>query len=302
MLTFRGAHLPVYAELIDAGRRCDPDVVVIATPTLTHAAVCREVGEHFPRAEILLEKPAADKLPAAQILLKGKQDVYVALHMAFSPEVVWSVRLAKEMAGSFGPPIAIQSFHTDAYRTDLASAALRLSNSWVDSGINALSVIDQFATVIDRQSLRRLGETSWSMFEGIFTCAVDGGQAEAILVTSWNGADSGRSTRVAYASGAQLVMDHNAVEAYALDNGKIIGFFSDNSDASRRERHYRALYQSWLVDSQPQSIADSFRLHELLLRPESAENIPLLSRGRLPSTIVQVRYVRRRGYPKNALI
>jgi predicted dehydrogenase len=273
--TFRGADVPVYTELMDAGRRCDPDIVVIATPTPTHAAVCQEVCEHFPRADVLLEKPAADNLNTAQSLLKGKPDIYVALHMAFSPEVVWSMRLAKEMAADFGPPTAIQSFHTDAYRADLASAKSRLCNSWVDSGINALSVIDQFATVVGRRSLRRLGETTWSMFEGIFKCATKGEQAEAMVVTSWNGADTGRHTRVTYASGAELIMDHNAVEAYALDNGKLIAFFSDNDNTPRRERHYRALYHSWLIASRPQSIEDSFRLHDLLLRPESAEDIPL---------------------------
>jgi predicted dehydrogenase len=273
-LTFRGKQLPVHADLMDAGRRYDPDIVVVATPTPTHATVCQKVSEHFPHAAIVLEKPAAASLPVAERLLKGKPDVYVALHMAFSPEVAWSARLAKDKAASFGPPVAIQSFHTDAYQADLASAASRLSNSWVDSGINALSVIDQFATVTDRRSLRRLGETAWSMFEGIFACDVEGGQVEALVVTSWNGADTGRSTRVRYASGAELVMDHNAVEAYALENGKLIGFFSDSSDAPRRERHYKALYQSWLIDSQPRSIADSFRLHEVLLRPGS-EEVPL---------------------------
>ena len=274
-LAFRGKQVQVHADLMDAGRRYDPDIVVVATPTPTHAILCQKVSEHFPHAAILLEKPAAASLPAAERLLKGKPDVYVALHMAFSPEVAWSVRLAKDKAASFGPPVAIQSFHTDAYQADLASAASRLCNSWVDSGINALSVIDQFATVTDRRSLRRLGKTTWSIFEGIFTCDVEGGQVEALVVTSWNGADTGRSTRVRYASGAELVMDHNAVEAYALENGKLIGFFTDSSDAPRRERHYKALYQSWLVDSQPQSIADSFRLHEVLLRPESAEEVPL---------------------------
>jgi predicted dehydrogenase len=274
-LAFRGKQVPVHTDVMDASRWHDPDVVVIATPTPTHATVCQKVSKHFPHAAILLEKPAAANLPAAEGLLKGKPDVCVALHMAFSPEVAWSVRLAKDNAASFGPPVAIQSFHADAYQADLAPAASRLCNSWVDSGINALSIIDQFATVNDRRSLRSLGETTWSIFEGIFTCDVEGGQVEALVVTSWNGADTGRSTRVRYASGAELVMDHNAVEAYALENGKLIGFFTDSSDAPRRERHYKALYQSWLVDSQPQSIADSFRLHEVLLRPESAEEVPL---------------------------
>lgn len=263
---------------MDAGRH-DPDIVVVATPTATHAAVCQQVSEHFPDAVVLLEKPAANSLPAAQSLLEGKQDVYVALHMAFSPEVAWSVSLAKRMASRFGPPAAIASFHTDAYQADLSSAASRLCNSWVDSGINALSVIDQFATLVDRRSLRRLGKAAWSMFGATFTCEIEGGQIQATVVTSWNGADTGRSTRIRYASGAELIMDHNAVEAFAMDNGKLIDFFSDTSDAPRRERHYRALYQSWLVDSQAQSIADSSRLHELLLRPEAAEDVPLLSCG-----------------------
>lgn len=275
-LTFREADVPVYGELMDAGPH-DPDIVVVATPTATHAEVCEQVGEHFPRAAVLLEKPAADRLPVARKLLQGKQDVYVALHMAFSPEVAWSVSLAKRMAASLGPPVAIQSFHTDAYQADLSSAASRLCNSWVDSGINALSVIDQFATVADRRSLRRVGKAAWSMFEGTFTCDTEGGQIQALVVTSWNGADTGRSTRIRYASGAELVMDHNAVEAFAVDNGELIDFFSDASGVPRRERHYRALYQSWLVDSRPRSIADSSRLHELLLKPEAAEDVPLLS-------------------------
>ena len=280
-LIFNQAAVPVHTELMDAGRY-DPDIVVVATPTRTHATVCQEVGEHFPNAAVLLEKPAADSLPTARSLLKGKQDIYVAMHMAFSPEVTWSVRLAKEKAASFGPPVAIRSIHTDAYHAD-HTAESRLSNSWVDSGINALSVIDQFARMADRRSLRRLGKPTWSKFEGIFTCEAEGGQAEAMVVTSWKGAAAGRSTHIKYASGAELFMDHNTVEAYAVDNkGRLIRDFSDDSDdsdAPRRERHYRALYRSWLFESRPQLIANSLRLHELLLKPEAAPDIPLLSRG-----------------------
>ena len=126
-LPFRGKQVPVHADLMDAARRYDPDIVVIATPTPTHATVCQKVSAHFPHAAILLEKPAAASLSAAETLLKGKPDVYVALHMAFSPEVAWSVRLAKDKVASFGPPVAIQSLHTDPYQADLVSAASRLN-------------------------------------------------------------------------------------------------------------------------------------------------------------------------------
>jgi predicted dehydrogenase len=267
-LAFRGRKLPVYRELAEAAGLYNPDVVVIATPTPTHEAVCLDIAEHFPNTTVLLEKPAADDLSAARRLLsQDRPKVHVALHMAFSPEVSWGVRQVREKQSLFGVPVAIQSFSTDPYKSDLASAESRLSNSWIDSGINALSVIDRFAKVVDRRSLRQLDSDPDSAFEGIFTCESNGSKLDAFVLTSWNGADRARTTRIRYDSGAELIMDHNAVEGYVLHDGQIVSIFHDDSDLPRRERHYRALYQSWLVDKKPISAPDNSRLHDLLLRP-----------------------------------
>ena len=268
LLIFREDKVPVYRELMDAARRHDPHIVVVATPTPTHEDVCQTIGEYFPNTTVLLEKPASDNLPAAQRLLgKGKPKVHVALHMAFSPEVRWALGQVREKPCLFDVPVAIQSSFTDPYRSDFASAESRLSNSWVDSGINALSVIDQFARVVDRRSLRCLAPDPALAFEGIFTCLASGNELDALVLTSWNGADRSRMTRITYKSGAELVMDHNSVEGYVLRGGQIVSIFHDDSDLPRRERHYRALYQSWLLDNEPISASDSARLHELLLRP-----------------------------------
>lgn len=158
-LTFRGTKVPVYPSLFDmtADIKVQPDIVVVATPTPTHAEVCGEVAEYFGRASILVEKPAADNLEDAQRIVDGiggKQPVTVAYHMAFSPVVDWGLRETASRAGQLGTPVAIEAWAADPYQADMQSARERLANSWADSGINALSVIERFVRPVARTSLR----------------------------------------------------------------------------------------------------------------------------------------------------
>ena len=268
---FREAGIPVYPSVFDSTSApgIDPDVVVVATPTRTHADVCRDVGEYFRRAAILVEKPAADNLEDAQRIIQGvggKQRVTVGYHMAFSPEVSWGIAETARRSRELGPPVAIQSWNADPYHRELDSAQARLGNSWIDSGINALSVIERFAPPAERTSLRQIGDPSQSVYEGTFTCRAKDQQVTATVLTSWYATAPARSTRIRYASGAELVMDHNAVASYLLDGGRVSGMFGSDGSVPRREAHYRALYQSWLIDrDEIFTMEASLRLHQLLL-------------------------------------
>jgi predicted dehydrogenase len=269
-LNFRQREVPVYPGVFDAiSNKIDPGVVIIATPTPTHAQVCSEVAEYFPGATILVEKPAANNLGDAQRIIEGigsKQTVRVTYHMAFSPEVNWAVEQAHEEAEHLGRPIAIESWHADPYQLELASAEARLGTSWIDSGINALSVIERFARVTERTSLRQIGEAPKSEFEGTFACETNDGQLTAVVLTSWNSTAPARTTRVRYSSGAELVMDHAAVAGYLLKDGRLVTNFGSDGSVPRREAHYRAMYESWLANRKPTFPADiSLRLHRLLL-------------------------------------
>jgi len=270
-LTFRGSDVPVYKTLPDAAAWHRPHVMVISTPTRTHPAVCDEAAEYFPEAKLLVEKPAADNLADARRLVTGtaaRKPVQVAFHMAYSPEVTWALGVAGARGGEFGPPTGIQSFHADPYETDFDSARSRLGTSWIDTGINALSVIDRFATVVERKSLVSLGGPSWCAFEGTFSCQARETSVDAVLMTSWHVTAPARSTRIRYASGTELIMDHTAVAGYVVQDGRIADIFGSDGLVPRRELHYRALYQSWLNDKQEIfPVAHSLRLHELLLRP-----------------------------------
>lgn len=283
-LTFRRREVAVYPGAFEAiSHKLDPDLVVIATPTHTHAGVCGEVAEYFPKAVILVEKPAADKLEDAQRIVEGvggKQRVNVAYHMAFSAEVAWGLSQAHARADQLGPPVAIESWYADPYQSDLASAQATLGTSWIDSGINALSVIERFATLIKRTSWCRIEKDSWSGFAGTFVCETQGRQVAAVVLTSWSSIAPTRTTRIKYLSGADLVMDHNAMVAYIVKDGAIADISGSDGVVPRREAHYKALYQSWLVDRvQVFPMDTSLRLHRLLLDGLNEENMHSQNRG-----------------------
>lgn len=269
-LAFRGRAVPVYAGVTDAAFRHDPSLVIVTTPTPTHAAVFDQVTDSFPTADILIEKPAADTFADASRLIHrmdGRQTVDIAYHMAFSPEVIWGARLASAVSDALGPPVAITASFADPYEADLASAQARLGSSWIDSGINALSVLNRFVEPIERRSLRQLGAASWSAFEARVSCRVGGSDIDALILTSWHVTAPARTTRLRYESGAELVMDHHGVAGHLVEDGAVRELFGSDGSVPRQESHYRALYHSYLIEGEPTMSADrSLRLHDVLLR------------------------------------
>ena len=269
-LKTHGVNRPVYPTVREArDAACVPDVVVIATPTPNHAAVCRETARYFPEARLLVEKPAAVNLSDARHILAeigGRQPVDVTYHMSFSPEVTWGQEVVQKSKAALGDLISAELFFADPYYTDFEHAEATLCSSWLDSGINALSVLSRFATITERLSLRSMGTERQSIFEARLTCHTGGRQANALLVTSWYVADAAKTTRLRYASGLELLMDHTGVAAYLLRDGKVEAFFGADRSIPRRERHYRALYQSWLAEGKRTLPAETgLQLHEILL-------------------------------------
>ncbi|HVB43027.1 MAG TPA: Gfo/Idh/MocA family oxidoreductase [Streptosporangiaceae bacterium] len=271
-LTFRGRPVPVYATPARAARDHQPGIVVIATPTPTHAAVCDDVAAAFPAARILVEKPADATLAGARHVIASvgaRHSIDIAYHMSFSPEVEWGLEVTRARAGQLGNPVAITASFTDPYCDRAESARARYGSSWIDSGINALSIVHRFVTLTGRISLRGIGDPSWSAYEGRFACrTAGGGPADALIVTSWHVTEAAKTTTIAYDSGAELVLDHTAVAAYLIAGRQVEALFGAGASVPRRERHYRALYRSWLTDGKPIATPQvHLLLHDLLLQP-----------------------------------
>jgi predicted dehydrogenase len=265
-LMFRGADRPVYRGLREASQACEPELVVIATPTGTHAVVSEQTARWFPTARLLVEKPAAATLADARRILSGiggRQPVEVAYHTSFAPEVGWGQRALEARRSELGDLVSAEMFFADPYYDDFERAAATLGDSWLDSGINALSVLARFATIVTRESLRSIGTERQSIFEARLACH---NGAQALLVTSWQAADGAKTTRLRYASGLELLMDHTAVAAYLLRDGRVEAAFGTDRSIPRRERHYRALYHWCLTEGRPALPPGvGLHLHELLL-------------------------------------
>jgi len=267
---FRGHPVPVYSHAGQAAGHHNPDVVVVATPASTHAAVCDQVAGAFPAARILVEKPAADTLEGARHIITGlgaRQPVDVAYHMSFSPEVDWGLTITQANARELGRPARIWARFTDPY-SDQPDAAARYGTSWIDSGINALSIVNRFTRLSDRTSLRQLEPEPLSTFEARISCGTPDHRFEALILTTWHVTDPAKTTTISYKSGASLIMDHVAVAAYLIRDDQISGHFGTDRSVPRQHRHYSALYQSWLVNGTPiASPATHMQLHDLLLKP-----------------------------------
>jgi hypothetical protein len=263
-MSFRGTGRPVYRILAEAAARHQPDVVIIATPTATHQEVWAEAAACLPYARILVEKPAADTLPGAELVLGGDRPADVAYHMMVAPEVTWGLQSVRDHASLLGPLDRVTQLFTDPYQ-GLDRALRTFTSAWTDSGINALSVLAQFATVTERRSLLHRGPLT----EARLACQRAGHEADVVLVTSWLAADPAKTTRLTFASGTELILDHTAITGYLIAGGALIDSFGCDASIPRRIRHYTALHRHWLSEGKALMPApESLYLHQLLLTPD----------------------------------
>lgn len=272
-LAFRDAGVPVYPSLDAAKADCAPTAVVVAVPTPQHVAVTGEVFDAFPTADVFVEKPLADNWHGAQQLFDrgesraGRFEVFY--HMAFSPEVLWARHLAENYGTSWGALENFECWFSDAYAKDIERASATLGDSWLDSGINALSVLQWFADVGEIVEFRELnGE--WRTYEAILSCVAAGGKAIGTILTTWGVTEGTRETRLRFRNDVEVVLDHAAVAGRVLKFGKVHDLFGTDGMIPRRELHYRNLYRV-LWDGQDSERMMSSRvsrhLHRLLLAP-----------------------------------
>ena len=241
-------------ELLD---RADADVIVVSTPTPTHYDVCRSVIERGGPRTLLVEKPIAttsedvreliDAAARAGIELKG---IY---HAAYAPEVEWALEnLGEEIGGA----VQIEAEFRDP---DLSAATF--GDSWLDSGINALSILMRFVSIHSGKvtSVASLPTTFEARFRGS-----SGGRAIPIrILTSWKASEPSKVTRFYLQDGGLVVLDHQAMAVqYFPQRAAVIAWASD-SPLPRLTQHYvRALGHEFAGSS---SEGRDLELHRLLL-------------------------------------
>ncbi len=255
---FRGATPARYGSLSEALDAHQPALIVIATPTVTHADLTVEALTRSS-ARVLVEKPIVHDLASLARLreLDGTVDVhgrvFTAHHFAFSPEVCWAAEQIAQHP-EWGPITGVTSAFYDPYILRGRQAFASYVSSWMDSGVNQLSMLARFVDLVALTSARELdgGASAWCTAE----YRSRGTPGLARLRTSWlTGSSSKETALVLDESGVELWIDHTAMTGFAARHGDLLATHGNDGSTPRKVAHYRPLYES-LLSERPDEVLD----------------------------------------------
>ncbi|MFJ7278376.1 Gfo/Idh/MocA family protein [Kitasatospora sp. NPDC098663] len=249
--SFRGTTPRHYAGLDDALAEHRPDLLVLATPTHTHAELAAQ-ALRLSTAKVLVEKPLVHDLASLGRLraLDEAVDVwgrlFTAHHFAFSPEVGWAAELLAEHP-EWGPVTTVTSAFYDPYVLKGTDAYESYGSSWMDSGVNQLSMLTRLVDLTALTSVRQLdgGASAWCTAEYLSR----GESGTARLRSSWlTGSSSKESSLVLGRAGVEVWIDHTSMTGFAARDGDLLAAFGTDGRTARKVAHYRPLYESLLSD------------------------------------------------------
>ena len=242
-------------DLVDGD---DVDAVLIATPTRTHEEVAIRVLE--ARKPVLIEKPATLSRHAFERLREAAYSARVPVFALFHASYGSEVGAAKQAIGSTSGPLILSwhsAFH-DPYAGD-RKVQSSLVNSWVDSGINALSVVQTILSGVRLSSVfstHTPPDGPWATDNSIQTFELSGAWLGLVTIEcSWRSGINHKSSRVVIGSGERLVLDHTG-EAFqkTAPDGTVEVSADYRNERARLTNHYiRAFRDAARVVSQGRS-------------------------------------------------
>ncbi|MCB9608985.1 MAG: Gfo/Idh/MocA family oxidoreductase [Polyangiaceae bacterium] len=231
------------------------DAVLVSVPPTEHAAVTRAVLECGLPA--LVEKPLAVSVSEFDALANLADQhhtiLHSAYHAAFARELEWFINEGEARLG-LGPLSGIRCGFFDPYIVDdtLLVSARHLGGAWMDSGINALSVVRRLVGRIRVDALRRtrVSNVACSDIQATldFSFAVGGGGqggrgGQGLVDTNWTLGRNEKTTRLFFGSSdAQIVLNHSSQRAVLFDGGseRVVADFA--SQHPRLVAHYLGVF------------------------------------------------------------
>jgi predicted dehydrogenase len=232
-------------EKLLSAEQCD--VVMIATPNREHYRLGRlaiDAGK-----ALVLEKPAVESRRQFDDIVNAatSSDIFlhIAMHAAFGAEVLWLARQLESDSLNLGEIRGFRSSFRDPYiaQNRLTNGAASLGGSWMDSGVNALSVLGNF---IDLQDLRVSGSRmrafdglNCSETEGLVKLESDTVRGE--IHTSWLTGVNHKSTRLLFEQG-EILLDHSLQSAFigAKESRQVV--YSYDGPLHRLTNHYVGVF------------------------------------------------------------
>ena len=209
-----------YEEMLDRGGF---EVVVVATPNKTHSTIAKDILSKG--YNVILEKPATSSLEELQSLEKitseTKNHIYYSFHASCASEVLWFKNYYTQNKKEFGTLQGFYSTFFDPYFIDnsLVDFAKGLETPWMDSGVNALSVIDCFLETNKLNiSSFRVKENSLQNISSIVKFDIIEGNF-GIIDTSWDQGKNFKSTELYFENNKKIILNHTTQQVFSVISG-----------------------------------------------------------------------------------
>lgn len=235
------------------------DTVIVATPNNTHYEF--GIAALHAAKNVIMEKPAAstmaefDELNSSFHAVK-RQHIYYAFHAAKAYEVSWfKAYLGREdNIKKLGPVTAFSCHFFDPYfsKNRLSEAAMGLGNPWLDSGVNALSVLAELMDienfqVEDVSSSYAKGTTIQVQTQFRFSFPDRVRRGIGIINTNWAGNLNHKKTVLIFGlTGHTVELNHSTQKVSLVKPDGVSELLKDfSSSGERLYNHYIGVFNDY---------------------------------------------------------
>jgi len=262
--------IPFYSRVEDLLAERQADVVMISAPNREHFRLGQMVID--AGTNLVLEKPAVENRQQLNAIVRRREQsgvfLYFAMHAAFGAEVIWLRRQVEEDALRLGELRSFEARFHDPYVTHdvLTEGAASLGGSWMDSGVNALSVLGTFLEPadmrVDASRMRRSPHLDCSETEAIVSLSHR--QAHGTIHTSWLTGRNHKSTRLVFEE-AEVLLDHSNQQASIGSSVDQKAAFNYSGPLHRLTNHYAGVFSDLvaLFSSGRSNVEFAAALHDL---------------------------------------
>lgn len=237
-----------YSSVDEAFSKSDADIFVIATPNQTHFNIILKAIK--AGRSVFVEKPICLSSHQLSILnkltLSRPNQIQCAFHAQYAKDLCWWLDYIKDKEEHLGKLRFLKLGFYDPYivHDQLIPSATSLSGSWIDSGINALSVVGKLVDIksvmITDSKMTNLNMFKCKQIQG---AAIYSTNKDCLILidTNWTLGLNQKTTRLLYEHG-EFLLDHSNESIFEIVNGKhhLIKSCKDNNE--RLNNHYKAMF------------------------------------------------------------
>ena len=209
-------------------------------------------------------------------------------HAAHAPEVLWAMDHALAWQETYGAFSGYVASFADPYRERGRAHNQVYVNSWVDSGINALSAAYRFLQLTAIDQLAVLDEQD-STFRASVRFRSNGRENAGTIETSWAVPVPAKHTILRLGEATHLYLDHQLATGHLRHGDTVREEFAYTGTVPRLQMHYENNFRSIFIDKKGYYTASESRLlHRLLFarapeQPHHPRPARMISRPRRTS-------------------